>query len=64
MELCHGKLFVPFSRCSSWNQVCMLSLIETICNTDLPQKLLLCIEDLTGFTIEDSSATSTSETAN
>ena len=42
----------------------MLSLVETIRNTNLPQKLLLCIEDLTGFTIEDSVATSASETAN
>ena len=42
----------------------MLSLVETIRNTNLPQKLLLCIEDLTGFTVEDSSATGTSETAN
>ena len=42
----------------------MLSLVETIRNTNLSQKLLLCIEDLAGFTIEDSSATSASETAN
>ena len=42
----------------------MLSLVETVCNTNLPQKLLLCIEDLTGFTVENSSATGTSEMAN
>ena len=42
----------------------MLSLVETIRNTNLPQKLLLCIEDLTGFTVKDSSATSASEMAN
>ena len=42
----------------------MLSLVETIRNTNLSQKLLLCIEDLAGFTVKDSSATSTSETAN
>ena len=42
----------------------MLSLVEAIRNTNLSQKLLLCIEDLTGFTVEDSSATSASEMAN
>ena len=62
MELCHDKLLIPFYHCDGQNQVCMLGFVKAVHDTNLPQKLMLCIENLASFSVKDSSTTGASKT--